>query len=413
MTVLAGSLGVTIDASGIHVPLYVDVLDTLTAKYQSIYGSDASLTPDTQDGQWIAVMANAINDCNQGALAAYLSRSPATAQGVGLASIVKINGIARLVPTASTALVTIVGQVGTPIANGVVGDNLNLGTQWNLPALVTIPGSGSIVVTATCTVLGATVAAPGTLTTILTPTNGWQTVTNPAQATVGAPVESDASLRQRQSDSSSLPALTIQESIFANVSNVPGVTRMAFYDNDTGAPDSNGVPGHSFAVVTHGGSAAAIAAAIAAAKAPGSGTYGTTTIVVTDSHGVTNSINFFVLTQVVITVQVTIKALTGYVGTTTAMIQASIAAFVANLAIGEVSYLNRLMAPANLSGDVAVAATGMTQAQLDVLSTTYNVTLGLLKQSRPSDAPPAVQDVPMAFNEGAVCLPANVTVTVT
>lgn len=407
------SLGVTIDAVGIHVPLYVDVLASLTASYQSIYGSDANLDPDSQDGQFIAILASAINDCNQGALAAYLARSPTTSQGAGLSSIVKINGIARLVPTSSTALVTIVGVAGTPIANGLIGDNINLGTQWSLPALVTIPGSGSIVVTATCTVLGATAAAIGTLTQILTPTNGWQTVTNPAIASVGAPTESDALLRQRQSESTSLPALTIQEAIFANVVAVPGVVRIAFYDNDTGAPDSNGVPAHSFAVVVQGGSAAAIAAAIAASKAPGSGTYGTTTIVVTDTHGVTNTINFFVLTQVVITVEVTVKALVGFVGTTSALIKSTIALFISNLSIGETSYLNRLFAPANLTGDAAVAATGLTQAQLDALSVTYNVTLGLLKQSRPSDAPPAVQDVVMSFNEGAVCAVANITVTVT
>lgn len=417
------SLGVTIDATGIHVPLYADVLAALKASYQSIYGSDVDLDSDTLDGQWIAVMASAINDCNQGALAAYLARSPTSAQGAGLSSIVKINGIARLIPTASTALVLITGQAGTPIQNGIVGDNQNLGTQWALPALVTIPGGGSITVVATCTVLGATAAAAGTLNQILTPTNGWQSATNAALATVGAPTESDAALRQRQSDSTSLPALTIQESIFANVANVAGVTRIAFYDNDTGSSDANGVPGHSFSVVVQGGSVQSIAQAIAASKAPGSGTFGTTIVTIQDSHGINNVINFFVLTQVVITVQVTIKSLTGFVGTTSALIQAAIAAWISNLAIGEISYLNRLMAPANLSGDVAIAGanaylasigqTAMTQAQFDALAATYNVTLGLLKQSRPSDAPPAVQDVPIAFNEGAAATSANVTVTVT
>jgi hypothetical protein len=50
----------------------------------------------------------------------------------------------------------------------------------------------------------------------------------------------------------------------------------------------------------------------------------------------------------------------------------------------------------------------LTQAQLDTFSATYNVTSIL--QSRPSDAPPAVQDVPIAFNEATTCLIVNVTV---
>ncbi len=72
-------------------------------------------------------------------IAAYNSFSPGFAQGAGLSSIVKINGIARKVPSNSQCVVTIVGQAGAQITNGIIGDNLNLGTQWALPALVTIP----------------------------------------------------------------------------------------------------------------------------------------------------------------------------------------------------------------------------------------------------------------------------------
>ncbi len=43
------------------------------------------------------------------------------------------------------------------------------------------------------------------------------------------------------------------------------------------------------------------------------------------------------------------------------------------LGIGVDSYLSRLYSPANLNGDVAMAATGLTQQQLDALSATYNV----------------------------------------
>ncbi|MGC8170052.1 baseplate J/gp47 family protein, partial [Salmonella enterica] len=69
---------------------------------------------------------------------------------------------------------------------------------WNLPASVTIPPSGLITVTATCAAIGAVSAPAGTITTINTPTRGWQSVTNPADAVPGAEVESDAALRSRQ-----------------------------------------------------------------------------------------------------------------------------------------------------------------------------------------------------------------------
>ena len=46
--------------------------------------------------------------------------------------------------------------------------------------------------------------------------------------------------------------------------------------------------------------------------------------------------------------------------------------------------------------------------EMDAFANTYNITSIL--QSRPSDAPPAVQDVPIAFNEATVCIAANVTI---
>ncbi len=131
-----------ITAAGITSPDYSDILAELQDGYYSIYGSDAVLTSDSQDGQLLAIFAQAIYDAGQSVIAAYNSFSPANAQGAGLSSIVKINGISRKVPSNSQCVVTVIGQAGAQITNGVVGDNLNLGTQWALPALVTIPPRG-------------------------------------------------------------------------------------------------------------------------------------------------------------------------------------------------------------------------------------------------------------------------------
>lgn len=383
--------GLSIDANGISGPSYAEVLAALQADYQSIYGSDVVLTPDSQDGQLLSIFAQAIYDAQQAGIAVYLAFSPTTAQGAGLSQVVKINGIRRNVPTKSTATVTIIGTVGTIINNGVVGDSLGLGTQWDLPASVTIPGSASIDVTATCSVEGATLAAAGSLTQILTPTLGWQSVTNAATATAGAPVETDAALRRRQSQSVSLAGDTVIDAIFANVANVAGVTRLFVYENDSDVTDANGVPSHSISVVVQGGIASEIAAAIAEKKTPGAGTYGTTSVVVTDSRGVPNTINFFVLSQVTVQVEVTIAALTGYLSTTGDAIKQAIADYLSGLEIGEDSYTTRLYTPANLDNGA--------------LSDTYVVTL--IRQRRSGGFSTA--DVNIAFNEAAVCLPANVT----
>jgi uncharacterized phage protein gp47/JayE len=388
------SLGLSITSAGATVPSFATILSALQNLYTSIYGSDINLDASTQDAQFLNALANAINDANNGGLAGYLAFSPATAQGAGLDSVVKINGIKRIIGTPSTAQVTIVGQANTLISGGQVGDNQNLGTVWNLPASVTIPIGGSITVTATCSVNGPTAAGAATLVSILTPTFGWQTVTNASQATPGTSTETDAQLRIRQSNSVALPAQAIVEGIYAAVEQVAGVQRIAIYVNDTGAPDINGVPAHSIAAVVEGGNTTSIGNAIALKKPPGSGTAGTTAITVVDSHGVTDTINFYVMTEVTINVQVTIKALTGYTATIGTLIQSAVASFISALPPHGTVYLNQVLGAAALGG-----ANGAT----------FNVT-GVLQDR---GGPLAGSDIAIAFNEGAACVVANVTLVVT
>src|SRR5260363_114935 len=75
------TLSVTIDATGIHAPSYADVLNALKAQYRAIYGPDVYLENDSQDGQWLAVLAKCIHDANSAAISVYHAFSPATAQG--------------------------------------------------------------------------------------------------------------------------------------------------------------------------------------------------------------------------------------------------------------------------------------------------------------------------------------------
>lgn len=404
------SLAAQITSTGISAPSYDDTLQQLKIGYWGIFGSDAVLDNDSQDGELLAIFARAIYDLNQLAIATYSSFSPSTAQGVGLSSVVKINGLERETPSNSQCVVTIAGATGTIIEDGMIGDNVNLGTVWALPTQVTIPNSGSIDVTATCTTAGATPAAAGTLTKILTPLLGWQTVTNAAAATPGQPVEEDPELRQRQSVSTANPSQTVKQGIYGSLASLNGVGRLAVYENDTDAADDDGVPAHSIAVVISGGDVNSIAQTIALKKTPGGGTYGTTSAIVTDPQGVPNTINFFELSNVPLTINVTIKALNGYVSTTGTSVLASLAQFVNGLAIGEESYLNRLWAPAGLNGDSATVATGLTQAQLDALAKTFN--LVSITQSR-GGGEPAAADVAIAFNEAATGDVANFTLTVT
>lgn len=383
----------TITATGISAPSFSDVFAYLQAKFRAIYGADAYLDPDSQDGQFLAVIAQSISDANAIAIAIYNSFSPATAQGAALSSQVKINGIARDIASFSTVDVLISGTVGTTITNGVVTDSA--GNRWSLPPSVTLAGT-TITVTATCQTIGAIPAAANTVTGIATPTRGWASVTNPSAATAGAPVETDAQLRQRQTVSTALPSQSILDGLIGAVSSLTGVARLAAYENPTGSTDGDGVPAHAISLVVDGGDASAIAEQIALKKTPGTATYGTTTETVSDAYGDDIDINFYRPTAKSIDVAIDITSLAGYNSGVGDAIKAQVAAYINALAIGQDVLWTRLFLPANLMG----SADGLT----------YEITSLEICLHGGS---PAASDVAIAFNEAATCDVANITLTVT
>ncbi|WP_175984546.1 baseplate J/gp47 family protein [Burkholderia stabilis] len=383
-----------IDANGITAPSYAEILDYWQTKYRSIYGQDTYLEPDSKDGQLLAVISAAFNDSNSVAIAVYQSFSPATGQGAALSSNVKINGIARKVASYSSADLVLVGQAGATITNGAAKDANDV--KWLLPATVTIPPSGTITVTATCATIGAVAARAGTINQIATPAFGWQTVTNPADAAAGAPVESDAALRQRQTVSTALPSLTVLDGIIGAVANVAGVTRYVAYENDTNATDANGIPSHSISLVVEGGDATAIANAIASKKTPGAGTYGTTAIVVTDIYGRPITIRFYRPAAAPIAATVSLKALTGYTTQTGQDIQKKVS-----------DYINGVQIGGGLSGSVEWGD-ALTAANSVGGGVTFKLSGLALSGPRGAGTP----DVSLLFNEAASCTPANVTLVV-
>lgn len=388
------TLAPEITAAGISAKSYDDIYQSLIASVQLIYGTDFYLDPDSQDGQLLAVFARALYDVGQACVATYNAFSPLTAQGVGLSSVVKINGIRRNIASNSQVNVTVTGTVGLVINKGVVQDTA--GNLWNLPPQVIIPLAGFIIVTATAQEAGAISAAAGTVNTIYTPTLGWASVTNASAASVGQPVETDAELRQRQAVSVALPSLSILEGLAGAIESITGVSELAAYENDTKVTDANGLPPHSISMVVLGGDATAIATAIADKKGPGCSTYGTTTIAITDQVG-TRNINFYVPTPKTITVVVTLHPITsGYTSSVGDQIKQAVVDYINNqLGIGDDVYRDRLFLPAQLYGAQASKSFNVTNIQIAI-------------------APGAVgtSDLVIAFNENAVCTLADVTLTI-
>lgn len=387
------TLSAQITATGISAPAYSDILLSLQASFRAIYGSDAYLEADSQDGQFLAILAQAVNDSNQACIATYNALSPATAQGNGLSSVVKINGITRNVATNSTVTVQLTGQVGSVISNGKVADSN--GNLWNLPATVVIGAGGLVSVTATAAEPGAVTAPIGSVTTIRTPTLGWQSVTNTSAATAGAPVETDPTLRARQANSVAIPSLTVLQGCTAAVQAVSGVTAVNVVENDTNATNADGVPAHSIAYVVSGGTDSAVATAIYNKKGPGSATFGTTSVTVSDSFGTSNVIQFYRPSLSTITVVVNIRTFSGYLSTIGDRLKQALVDYINALPIGGDVLYTRLYVPAQLYGASE--------------STSYEVTSILIAVSPGS---PAAADISIPFYGEATTALANITLNI-
>ncbi|EFT8881611.1 hypothetical protein HVA81_005109 [Salmonella enterica] len=388
-------LSATVTAEGISAPDYQTILDTLTSYFQQIYGSDAYLEPDSKDGQMVALVALAIHDANNTAIAVYNCFSPATGYGAALTSNVKINGIARKGTTNSTVDLLLTGTAGTTITNGTVKDTNNV--IWRLPDSVVIGVDGTVTATAICSKSGAVAAPAGAITTINTPTRGWTSVTNPAAATVGAPAETDAELRIRQGQSVAIPSITPFEGVDGAIANIAGVTRHKLYENDTGKTDGNGLPPHSISAIVDGGDVTEIARTIRGNKGQGVRTWGKTSVTVPDKYGNPHIISFSRPTDVPVYGKITLKVFAGYTSQIGVQIQQAVADYINRLMIGDQVLLSRIYSPANLG-----VVSGGNARYYDIQE--------LLIGKSPEAV--AAANINIAYDESASCKPENIIITV-
>jgi uncharacterized phage protein gp47/JayE len=332
-----------IDGAGIHLPNYEDIRDKLIQDIRAIYGQDLYLETDSQDYQMISVFALYIYDNQQAALLAYNNSSPSSATGAGLDRIVALNGIQRKIPQKSKASILIQGAAGTVINRGVVED-IN-GLKWDLPEYVTIPSGGSTTVISLSRDYGAFVLQPGEISLISTPQYGWISAINPTISIPGDVGETEAQLRYKQTLSTSRPSKTVFEATLGDLYNVTGVSRVRGYENPTGYV-VNTIPAHSVAFVVEGGTDYDVGKMIFLRKTPGCGTFGTTTITVSDDSG-TMDINFFRPSYINPPVIINLKKLTSWSDDFKDSITDAVVSYLNQTRIGEDVYVASLAAPVN------------------------------------------------------------------
>ena len=123
------------------------------------------------------------------------------------------------------------------------------------------------------------------------------------------PAETDAQMRIRMENSMASKGCASAEALLAALKALRYVRDAAVYVNDTGETDGNGIPAHSLACVVYSGLPAEIRDVIFKKKAPGIGTYGSTSGTYTDENGNTHTISYSSPTTTQITIVVRVRVL--------------------------------------------------------------------------------------------------------
>jgi uncharacterized phage protein gp47/JayE len=338
---MAYPTAVSVDEAGCTAPTYQEILTYFKDQYKAIMGSDAVVSNDSKTGQLLAIIAAAQSDSNSATIGTYKGFSPTNALGTYLSSLVKINGISRLVATNSTAIVRCTGVAGTIVNAGEVKDANN--NIWILESFIIPATPDYIDVLATAKEKGSISASNGSINIINTVTLGWQTAVNITDATPGNPVETDYELRARQEVSTAFPAISTYDSIIAGALNISGVSDAVLYENYTDITDSNSLPPHSISLATIGGSAIEIATMLANKKAPGANTYGSVTEFITLT-GTTLPIAFSPADEVILSAEIVINAFNSYTSTIGANLIQKLHDYIQSQGIGKTIYLNSAIA---------------------------------------------------------------------
>ncbi len=326
-----------VDSTGLHIPTYNDILEDMIAAMKQIYGDDIYLDNSSPDYQLLSIFALKQSDTLQALAYAYNARSPETAIGASLDSVVKLNGIKRKAAGHSTCQVKITGSPFTQITNGAVKDRAGL--TWDLPANVVIDSNGTAYTVATCRTAGAVSALAGDIAQIETPTYGWIAVINEVSAVLGNTQETDAQLRQRQAISTANPSQTMLAGTKGAIAALPDVSRYAVYENDTNVgtvteDNPHGLPAHSVTCVVEGGTDEDVAEAIYLHKGIGCYTNGDVEVQYTDQNDYINTIRFYRPEYKTIYVKCTLKKYVGYMSSIQANVKSAIYDYLAALTIG-------------------------------------------------------------------------------
>jgi uncharacterized phage protein gp47/JayE len=349
-------------------------------------------------GNFVGILMSKVSEVWELGKAVHSNQYPDSASGFGLTSVASITGTKRDPAFPSEVLCNLFLNGGATYVAGSLKANVNGDplSRFHNAANVVVGGVGAQAVTGVKFISdanGPVRANAGTLTEIAEAVAGFNSITNPLDATLGALIEGDTDLRIRREKELATRGSTNSDALYTALLKVAGVISVSVLSNETDITDAQGLLPHSVEAIVRGGSDADIAQALWATKGGGTGTNGTTSVTVTDSQGVIHTVKFTRPTVLTVWLEIHLTAFSDTYGGDTSVEDTLVDYGDTNFKVGEDVVLSRL------SAEIFKGVTG-----IDDVTT---VLVGLV------NPPVGTVNLPVALRELADLDTARITVVAT
>lgn len=331
-----------LDTTGVIVPDTATVQAEVEDEYRAVFGQDLVVKANTPQGVLITAEVTARANVLRNNATVANQINPNLAGGVFLDAIWALTGGQRLAASFSSIPgVHLLGLAGTLVPAGSQASLVD-GTLFASVSDVTLDGGGNGYVEFQAVEAGPIAASIGALSQIVTAVLGWDTVTNPAAATLGRSEESDLAARQRRKNTLSLQNVALPDAIISGLYDTPNVRSLAFRENYTSSDatiDGIFLLAHSVWTCVDGGTNADVAATLLAHKSLGADWNGAVTVNAVDpASGQTYPVKFDRPTDVPVKARVTVRNMSALTDVATAVRQA-VTDYAAGLQDGEPGFV--------------------------------------------------------------------------
>ncbi len=291
-------MGNYLTSTGLVIPSLEDLLTLTTEEQRALIDQALANGTDTVLGMLNGIDASHDREAWEALQAVVSAIDPDAAEDVLLEHLTAITGTLREGPKPSRFTGTHRLRVNLSPGTSLLSEVHQAQLTGSSPAVLftlteSVTNSGAVAadfdVAAVCTEVGPIQANAGLVTTIATPLSGWNSVTNPKDAIVGALTESNPSLRDRrekelrQNGSGNAPSLRADLLAYQTEAGDHPILSARILENITDTTDAQGLPPHSFeAIVWDGGSGVTdetIATIIREHRGAGNPSHGTITYI--------------------------------------------------------------------------------------------------------------------------------------